>query len=842
MNKNNKSGIILITTLIFMSLTFMLAVMICKNGKESLFSGNRYAENEQAYLAAISGIEFIKGQLYKDKDWLLSEENLTKYISVNSNTIKIEKEDDSIIGYILLDTTKGLVSDENYDSKFEIFLKNDSSKKEYKSINNLFNNRNINNDENKRYVPAKSFYAYVKGTSGKTVRYAEALLISQGDKNLNAGNFINGNVKVNSINNNSATSYKEIYNKESPFITINDKNKNKYGKITASGTLEFNSGDNNPSIVLNSENNTIVTSNGVTIGNFKNGNTIDGNDEDASHIQYDQYTEVNNDELKNYSDSTIDNTVFSNLKSGTYVFVNDIDNSQNSKWIYLNNNGNDITNSIANIALKEQIPEENKITSCEGIEFVKKTIELTDQAKDPITIDTRTVKITGKISSDFLNFIVVDKSNKKGYVLSDINTVDFSMKEDSIIKTTGDLYVNGEVTGSGKIYCGKNLTMNAGSQLETKTQSGVAVYAEGNVNIKEAKNLSYDSNKMENIILEEAVKEAKENLNIADETEINLNGRNIVLEETITNSDTTKVFCSFERIKGKRGHHWYDLSHHIKYKVEIKDSSIYIYENENPIPIFTRTFNEIKEQMYSYYYPEEYRQTGVLKIYNDMDDPQKVNTSNYWYYDRGIQTDRITIKDYNRHINNHGPHKENDDNYMGDMTISIDGYLLGIIDINKNKMDNYDKTENKFIAGKHINGQPDHILVSTGDYKGTKKMEHCFTDFAGSNSIKENEQNYSNSTNNEIIAETIQEYVDSYYKKQVGNTEIKGTIFSKQGTITIDGSGGKFNILGALITANSGGNLTINNASYVNMTYDPDYVPFFTNQGILTTTIFESVF
>ena len=159
MKKNNKSGIILITTLIFMSLTFMLAVMICKNGKESLFSGNRYAENEQAYLAAISGIEFIKGQLYKDKDWLLSEENLTKYISVNSNTIKIEKEDDSIIGYILLDTTKGLVSDENYDSKFEIFLKNDSSKKEYKSINNLFNNRNINNDENKRYVPAKSFYA-----------------------------------------------------------------------------------------------------------------------------------------------------------------------------------------------------------------------------------------------------------------------------------------------------------------------------------------------------------------------------------------------------------------------------------------------------------------------------------------------------------------------------------------------------------------------------------------------------------------------------------------------------------------------------------------------------------
>ena len=94
MKKNNKSGIILITTLIFMSLTFMLAVMICKNGKESLFAGNRYAENEQAYLSALSGIEFIKGQLSKDKDWLLSEDNITKYIcEYDHNSIKVKQFD-----------------------------------------------------------------------------------------------------------------------------------------------------------------------------------------------------------------------------------------------------------------------------------------------------------------------------------------------------------------------------------------------------------------------------------------------------------------------------------------------------------------------------------------------------------------------------------------------------------------------------------------------------------------------------------------------------------------------------------------------------------------------------
>ena len=89
MKKNKKLGIILITTLIFMTLTFMLAVMICKNGKESLYAGNRYADNEQAYLAAVSGVEYIKGQLYANKDW---EVNAPSKESNKKNGILIEKE------------------------------------------------------------------------------------------------------------------------------------------------------------------------------------------------------------------------------------------------------------------------------------------------------------------------------------------------------------------------------------------------------------------------------------------------------------------------------------------------------------------------------------------------------------------------------------------------------------------------------------------------------------------------------------------------------------------------------------------------------------------------------
>ena len=841
MKKNNKSGIILITTLIFMSLTFMLAVMICKNGKESLFAGNRYAENEQAYLSALSGIEFIKGQLSKDKDWLLSEDNITKYISSSSNSIKIEKNDNTITGYILINPTKSSVSNESYDSKFEIFLKNNSSKREYKSINNLFNNRDIINDENKRQIPAKSFYAYVKGTCGKTTRYAEALLISNGDTVCNGGNVINGavNITSNNTSNNSIINDKEpeVYTKDNPFITIQDKNKNKYGKITATGELIFNCGNNNPSIILNSSNNTIINSNGIKIGNFT-GKTTEN--EDAKHIQYDANPQIS-DELKNYSASNIDDKNFSSLPEGTYIFINDLDNYLNNKWVHINNNSTIINKDNIKNIIENLTQDEKQIIPCEGIEFVKKLNEPTEPDQIPTTYETRTVKITGNISSNYLKFILVDKDNT-GYKLSDINTIDFSMLDNSIIKTTSDLYINGEVTGSGKIYCGGDLTMNAGSQLETKAQSGVAVYAEGNVNIKEAQNLSSDSSKMEDMIVEEAAKEAIDNLNISNETEIHINGRNISLD-TITNSNTNDgVSISFQRTQYygwglKEGRHgrkywhidWFDLEkqgyNNINYTVTIDDTgSLSIYKNNEPLPIFTRTFDELKNQMYNYY-------DHNLKLHNSYDENK--NSGNYCYNSYGIYQNGVALYDYNKIHSN--------DNYVGDMKLYIDDYLVGIIDINTNKFDNYCtsiKTMN--ISSKEtLQG----ILFSDINYKGKQLTEQCFQNFTLPVCTITNTHTTTNSNiTNEIITNTVQEYVNTYYKKQVSNTEIKGTVFSKNGKIIIDGNGGKFNIIGALMTANDDGNLIINNASHVSMIYDPDYVPFFADQGILTTTIFESVF
>ena len=69
MKKNKKSGIILITTLLFMAIMTMMTLIIVQNGINSLSGGKSYSDSEQAYMAALSGVELVKAELYENKHW-----------------------------------------------------------------------------------------------------------------------------------------------------------------------------------------------------------------------------------------------------------------------------------------------------------------------------------------------------------------------------------------------------------------------------------------------------------------------------------------------------------------------------------------------------------------------------------------------------------------------------------------------------------------------------------------------------------------------------------------------------------------------------------------------------
>lgn len=823
MKKIKKSGIILITTLIFMTLTFMLAVMICKNGKESLFAGNRYAENEQAYLATVSGMEYIKGQLYADKDW---EVNAPSKASNKKNGILIEKEGNILTGY-LLTSNSGTVSKDNYDSKFEIYSENDENNRQYKSINNLAKpnsiqpfkpttpNGTINKDGSKREIPPKTFYAYVKGTCGKTVRYAEAMFISNGPKALDGGNIINGKVKITSKSG-------ETYTDGNPFITINNVNDNKNGKITASDELIFSAnGTNAPKIILNPQNNINIASNGIKVGNFERKginkqqlkNMVINNDSD--HIIY-NLNDLINEDVKKLSYNN-ENTNITTLPSGTYAYINDKKNPSQSYWAY-----NQETNYDTVKTLK-----------------IKSYTELKNNNLGNITFNGRKINVTGEVSSEGgLNFIVIDKT-KKGistkYTISNSNTIDFSISENGKIGTnnSGNLLIRGEVTGTGKIYSAGDLTINAGSILETQAQSGMAIYAENDINILKTKNLTSNSSNtnLEVEIIKQALNNVPENItlvssyNETDDEEDDEGNKvpAVVLEENSENSSGANEIASTEIVING---HPYEISGIINnYRTEEDNNTdINVITLTKDSTIYKIKINEDNMEVYN--------NESLIGTISATNDATKYSGSN----------GRISITDYN-------PGNENNSyRNFDDYILKIDNQILGIID--------YKRNSSKYPNGTFTYGNKDFFFTTT-PYTGTLNLAgFTLTDEGNISSLTGEQQTEEESTSESTKEVTIQEYVENYYKDHIGDTIIKGSMYSKNGNITINGQKKNFYLTGALITANSSpipnrkvrdkivgtGNLIITNASHVNLTYDPNYVPFFEEQGILTTTIFESTF
>ena len=239
MKKNNKTGIILIATLLFMTILIMMSVAITHNGIDSLSGGKSYSDNEQAYMAALSGVELAKAELYKNKKWgvtLNSTENTPQQNRSNEDLI-VESGKDFVTGYIKLNLDTDL-STTNYDSRFDIVFSNTGNNKnrcQYVSVNNLDNKTSIPKENNANYrrdIPCESFYLVVKGTCGKRVKYIESVFTSSGPSALEQGSNALGDITIV-----GKTKKDKILN--DPVLKLSNKNSSKNNKIIAGGNFSL---------------------------------------------------------------------------------------------------------------------------------------------------------------------------------------------------------------------------------------------------------------------------------------------------------------------------------------------------------------------------------------------------------------------------------------------------------------------------------------------------------------------------------------------------------------------------------------------------------------------------
>lgn len=847
MKKKKSNGMILITTMLFITIIVMIATLIAVQGKSALQNGNLSLQSEEAYLAALSGIDYVRGELRKNQNFGTAD--LSEFSSnlpqsaVNGFIVKYNGK--NLTGYL------GYNSDNDYKSKFSISFdepnateqttggnyKHTSSDCKYPSLNNL--NTSTKVEGYRRDVPAYSIYIVSKGVCGKAVRYAEAFLTSDSSPTIDGGTTIGGKINIRGTANDytKGTSSEEYKDKNS-LLTVEHVNTSLPGKLTA-----FNTSDgraiNNISLTSNGGNDIydlLNLTNSVQLNGKVNNIESISKPTDAylqqlwSNLNINQGNTVDTDDLKSLTFEKVINNVGTNLNfssttdengevtstsvensytltPGTYAYIRETDENRgvNGYWKFVNTQYVDSIEYILNNSYSSYVKDINEVIAG-GISFGSKPLNAFNGGNS--TAETRTVTLSGNVySQNNVNFAIVDKINttieKDGntqttttYKLAD-SSVDFHVNGGSLI-SYGDIYINGEVVGYGNLISNGNITFNAGSSLEVDENQKVAVWAKGDVNIKRATNVSNDS-------LVEIFNEAYNN-----NGKENTSNNNVDISDIQNNRLLTGIIG--DQIREEAGM----AESNVLGDIEVTDYG----------PNFV-TLNFV----YNNYIYEFVRLSD-----------SKITVS---YFQRGVATQAPPseiIEDCNgkkeKTINNaihvvcrQDKTETNDNQNLGDFNVFIKKdnkyYYFTTLDFN-NKTDNglfFKATTYEgvgYLDGSTIKSEYEAGNVS--DNVSALKVETV----ASSNDSKTAVETEAN-TETALITTIVN-----------ANTKLKGTVYSREGDINIDIGTTDFDIIGALVT--SGGDLDIK-AGHVHLKYDPNYVPFFKDaSGVKTNVRFLSSF
>ena len=848
MQRKNRHGIVLITTMLFVTVIVMIATLIATQGKMALLSGTASMQSEEAYMAALSGIDFVRGELKKDKSF--GTYSLSGYKKKVPNSpasgFLVNYNNNDLIGYI------GATSNNDYKSKFSVSFKDNSvanhggdtnykhasSACKYLSVNNVNSTFQIDKDMSKgvrRNVPPYSVYIVSKGVCGKSVRYVEAFVTSNGPSAVDNGTTIGGDINIT-----SGVKDTSIYKDDNYLLNIYHVDDKYPGQINA-----FNSdGKCTKDVKLTAGNcsveNLLNLKNKVTInGKFDKSAITDTNH--ASNLSVSQTAIIDTANLNDLSmqdaKGNLDTTLSSfSLDPGSYVYLRDFsEDEMKAKWVYVNekelgsrNASNTLINAIKNENFTDVLSNAD-IASNSAISFGK---------SDIAGFQSRTITVNGNVNvTDNVNFVVIDKFDKNRYSM-ETSTVDFQLNKGSIVSEKGSINIRGEVVGNGNLVAGKNIDINAGSALEVDKEQKVTIYAEEDININRAKNLSNrslrrqfnfitnsnNSNSSEPTLSNNQIKRFELGL-VADDVDSTINTN----EETGSSSFTTDlsnvgITCTPICLDGTEFAQYIDKL----YDLNINGDHYYI-------PCVNTGGNGANK--------DNSPKISIIKDMTGLIEKNEGDIDNYTGLDRNLQfvfgfNDNTTscrkkftsIGDKEFYISHaEGTNSAKDFNLF----VQVNGkyYFCGKLDFGTTNIYTSEGNKNQY----DLRELPEYTKDNMGTYSELNlELAKSVNEENGSSSNNATLTDTDNAK--KALSEDEKKLASDIY---VSKTSLVGTVYSKKGSIKINIGATAFDIIGALITCD--GDLDIT-ASKVNLTYDPDYVPFFKDTGIQTKLRFLSSF
>ncbi len=494
-DKKNK-GIILITIMILLTVIIMIVTLISMSAVANLKGGQKYSESEQAQYAALSGLEYVRAQVYQNPEWTpISKEPVTIY-DESCGPLKVIEKEGAV--EVLFGSEEGsqarsrfriaLIPPSPSGSINEQLIAEMNSKEEFKDINFLSCNNLSSTSEGttfkrdpqtkefkiyKSNIPKNTIHIISQGICNKTVRYAEALISVEDIKEFKTSSVARGNIDINLIGAN-------------PSALISAKSQESTS-LRAYGYLDIHSTAKNKNCFVNF-NNGYTSAQNIKICDFdsdgkqlkenieKYGVNIDTTDNALQHT--DKMLEAGNK-------INWDNTAGSrraNIDSGAYIY-----NTKEGQWYHcaaIQSDGETIALQANPTAIGNQLKTDN-------MSFNGKEVRFSNANRCSGSIFFGAVdNINPYTNSGKAKTLSISKEERPNIIFGEGSSLEADSGTDRL---SPDIILQAKVSGSGKILSKGNICMQGGSFFDTRKNSGVSVYAQKNVHIIETSAKEYEA-------------------------------------------------------------------------------------------------------------------------------------------------------------------------------------------------------------------------------------------------------------------------------------------------------------------------------------------------------------
>lgn len=511
MNKRIK-GIVLVTIMLLLSVIIMIAGLLIVSGKNALILGANFSEREQALYAAECGIAYTQYCISRFLNFNGNEATLSYMYDPGFTDFKAEIIPSSGKGRCIHGTFNGGKSEfyvAFYDGSWDAYdIRKDKNGKnlDYYSVNNLTNTGSYVNSicydgasfRQFRQVPPQRAHIISEGRCNRSVRYAEAVLKRSTKSIGTAFSVTAGGMDINLMDNDSVFLVNSATGSES--------------KIRSLGDIVINSGSStDKNCFLISNNGVSCTGKGSKTEPEKKYTYINGNKVDDKTKQQEFGISCDNSSQTNYmtnsrltwrdvagnyiSENNYNENVKCGIKSGTYIYKNSAESPSTYKLFYYPEkyNPEESANFVSNVTGYEYSKWINEPLVNGSDIVIKDNVNMQTLLKNKDYL-FKASDATGIVSdiygnTDFALAVYDYDADRKCYLPSTNYRASFRIEGKTgkdpclITKSGGNIYIGGELSGSGKVLGGGDISFQGKSMIESDKSNGVSLYSQGSVTV-----------------------------------------------------------------------------------------------------------------------------------------------------------------------------------------------------------------------------------------------------------------------------------------------------------------------------------------------------------------------